>query len=286
MRLFLISDLDMTLTSFKHNLALLHLKSYLESTRLFPAPASGKIALFINSCFKNFLAKVRGLPYDEKLIELIEEAACRVENHKDADVFWSRELWLYAAPGVAETGMPGKIAAYAAETYWDAIKKSSGMYEDVETFFDSLWWKSNQWELVIVTNSDARLYLPSGDNRLVYDPEYSDKKKRERVPSSLVQISSNNLFIGDAVGKPDPRFWENVVTNLAYDPNEDVAVMVGDSPRNDLTGLPHGFVPIFIDRDNARRGGEVKEARFIIPSFDSLEFILENLHQEARVRRS
>lgn len=284
MKLFLVSDLDMTLTLFKHNLALLELKSCLGSMNLFP-PHADQIALFLHSCFNNFLAKARGLPYDEGLARLIEEAACRVENNQDADILWSRELWLYAAPGVAETGMSGEIAVYAAEAYWNAIKKSANMYEDVETFFNSSWWKNSQWELTIVTNSDARLYLPSGDNRLVYDPEYSDKNKRERVPSSLLQISSNNVFVGDPVGKPDPRFWKNVAMNLAYDPKEDVAVMVGDSPKNDLTGLPQGFVPIFIDRDNARRGGEVKEARFIIPSFDSLPFILENLETQAKERR-
>lgn len=285
MKLFLVCDVDNTLAPFKHNLALLRLLNYLTSQSTLSQHAARQMARFVHLCYQNISAKGRGTEYDQGLVQRIEEMALCVENHGDSDIFWSRELWLYAASGEAGRTVSAKLAIDAAEAYWKGIEARPSLYEDVKEFFESQWWYNGLWKLVLATSTDARLYVASDGNRLVYDPEYSDRKKRERIPLSLFDISGNNLFTGDPIGKPDPRFWEQVVTNIGYDPNEDVAVMVGDSPAVDLAGLPHGFVPILLDRDKVRILNEVKEAQIILFGFDALPFRLSGLENQAKERR-
>ncbi len=276
MKLFLICDIDKTLISFHHEIAMYRLKAYLKSSSL---------SDFVQSCFENFLARGRGDPYDQKLVQHIEEMSLCVENHGDSDIYWSRELWLYTASDVAQKSVSAKLAQDAAEAYWTAIGQYARPYADVQEFFESKWWNSSQWELVLVTSSDGRLCLAADGNRLRYDPEYSTEKKIDRIPVALRKWSvPNGIFVGDPVGKPNPQFWRIVTNNIGYNSREDVAVMVGDSAIVDLTNLPEKFVPILINRSEERQGG-VKEARFTITSFDSLPILLGNLEQEARGRR-
>lgn len=287
MKFFLVCDVDQTVALFKNNLALLKLQEHLKSRSFLSQHAAEQLTLFVSLCYGNFILKARSLGYDEEVVQLIEEASRRVENHEGSDIFWSRELWLYAAQGATGVTISAPVAVEAAESYWRAIGDSACLYEDAQEFFASQWWKDSAWELVLVTSSDARLRVAPDGNRLVYDPRYSEQKKWGRIPVSLRQLSSHNgIFVGDPVGKPDPRFWSTVATNIGYDPKEDIAVMVGDSPAVDLVGLPQGFTPILVDRDKVRRLSEVRQAQIIIHGFDSLPFILQGLEHQAKERRS
>jgi hypothetical protein len=269
---------------FRHETAMYGLRTYLASQSMFSAKKVSKIKDFVNSCYENFSARARGDPHDQKCIQQIEEMALLVENHEDSKIYWSRELWIYAASALAAKYVPARVAVEAAEAYWRMIEQHARPYADVQEFFDSEWWHQKpQWELVLVTSSDGRLRLTDDQNRLRYDPAYSLDKKSERIPAALKQWSlPNGMFVGDPVVKPDPEFWKMVTNNIFYDPKEDIAVMIGDYAIVDLTNLPEGFVPILVDRSEEKIGGEPKEARIIIHSFDSLPIILENLESQAK----
>ncbi len=284
MQLFLVCDMDMTLIHFNHPLALLKLKTYLDSLPTLSPSAAQAIVHFLNDCRENLRAKDRGLPYDQEIVGRIEEMAYSVPNKGDLDMSFSRELWLYAASNLLGGAVLPQFAVVAADEYWKAIGRFGCLYEDVKEFFASPWWKERYWNLVVVTSSDLRLRASEDGKQLVYDPDYSCFKKLVRIPVSLRQIATNNLFIGDPFSKPHPAFWERVTMNIAYNPEEDVAVMIGDVPKIDLVGLPRGFVPILIDRDK-QWNGDAKLARSIIPSFDALPSILERIEAEVKERR-
>jgi len=284
MQLFLVCDMDMTLTSFKHPLALLKLKTFLDSLATLSESSTERIIHSFNDCRENLQAKDRGLPYDQKIVGRIEAMAHLVQSKADLDMRFSRELWFdVASHFVGETALP-QFAVMAAGAYWDAIGRFGCLYEDVEEFFASPWWQANSWNLVAVASSDLRLQPTEDGKRFVYDPEYSCFKTLVRIPASLRQIANNNLLIGDPVSKPHPDFWKKLAINIAYNPEEDAAVMIGDVPNIDLTGLPRGFVPILIDRDK-QWSGEAKQARYIIHSFDALPYILEEIEAEIKERR-
>ena len=172
----------------------------------------------------------------------------------------------------------------AADEYWKAIGRFACLYEDVQIFFDSPWWKNSYWGLVVVSSSDLRLRAVENSDQLVYTPEHSSLKKYERIPVRIRHMANNNIFIGDPLSKPHPAFWEQVATNIGYNPEEDAAIMIGDMPNIDLVGLPRGFVPILIDRDRQQWGREARQARYIIHSFDALPSILETTEAKVRER--
>lgn len=286
MRLFLISDMDMTLIYFKHHLAFLKLKSFLESQSFLPNTIAQELCRCVQFYRENLTAQACGLPYDAKIATYIEGLAHSVQNKGDLDMRWSRELWLYAASVAMNKAISAQFAITAVDEYWKAIGRFGDLYEDVQEFFDSSWWKNSYWSLVVVTSSDLRLRTSGDEDRLVYDPEYSYFRKFKRIPKSIHRIAKNNMFIGDPVSKPHPSFWERVFINIGYNPEEDAAVMIGDVPKVDLAGLPYGVVPILIDRDNQIVGGDVKEAHYVIHSFDALPFILESVEAKAKERRN
>ena len=191
-----------------------------------------------------------------------------------SELTWSRELWLCASL----QSISPYIAMEAANSFWNGIATKAHEWEDSYGFLRWLRRDHPEWELVVVSSSDSHLYVK--DDKFVYDPEYSDEGKQNRIPTSLFDISGNNIFVGDPISKPRPEFWERVLTNIGYNQREDTAIMVGDSYSADIIGVSQfGIIPILIDREGETKKSNVPEAKHVINNFCALQDIIENLEK-------
>lgn len=287
---FLFCDIDHTVSAFLHEEGLRSLRRFLAS----PIGNTHKddldfVVYFVNLCYETFHARAKGMSYNLSIEQSLTNPASRVLNYKLAsDIHWSRELWVHAAPGalLKNVSISPQFAVEAANAYWRGIEAHAHPYKDAEQFFGSSWWNNSSWQLALVTSSDARLRVER--DVLTYDPEYSDRKKRERIPAPLLRTAGNNVFVGDPIGKPHPDFWHLVLADVGYEQKStsngyegDIAVMIGDSYGADIKGVREwDGIPILIDRESKIVLKEVPEAKCIISSFAELPAILAKLEKE------
>jgi len=272
---FLICDMDNTLTTFPSYIAMPRLEKYLEEL-LGPRKAR-KICRFMDQFNATVYKKAKGVPLSkedrlwlgltEKKFKFLLKDMIILGN--PSELFWSRELWLR----LASARVTPNIAVSATQKFWRVIAIKAREYDDSYGFLRWLRRDHPEWELVVVSSSDSHLYVKDG--KFVYDPEYSDQGKRNRIPASLLDISGNNIFVGDPISKPRPEFWERVLTNICYNQGEDIAIMVGDSYASDIIGVSrYGITPVLIDRDNKTRPSDVPEAKYVIKNFCELQEVL------------
>lgn len=302
MKKFLIFDIDHTIATFDHDAGMKNLTEYMRGK--VDSGLAGRICAFMDRCYAAFHARAKGIRTAdlEKIERIIEDTAKEtVEGVKQfSDVHWSRELWIYIA---AAGSLSPATAVEAAGYFWQGIALSAFVYDDARKFFSWLYrWPDgynyqqtpeDRWEMVFVTSSDARLKESHDNTKLVYDPDYSIQEKFRRV-SRVLPRRSNRLgfgfptFIGDPVSKPHPEFWQKVITNTGYNQGEDLAIMIGDSPRSDLTGLDKfGIIPVLIDRENSFTPPEVPHVKYVISSLEALKNIvgIERLNKKEELER-
>lgn len=285
MKKFLIFDIDHTISTFDHDAGMKGLQEYLVGRT--DDILTQRICEFMNSCYAAFHARAKGIRTPDllKIEQLINDAAQQVEGADNfSDIHWSRELWIYLAAGGS---LSPASAVEAANTFWNGVAFAALQYDDARRFFtwlnrwpDGLNYRrapKDCWKTVFVTSSDARLKANHENTKLLYDSDHSDEQKLKRV-SGIIPISSFNstIFIGDPVSKPHPEFWERVIKGIGYNQKEDLALMTGDSPRSDLSGLDKfDIIPVLIDREGNFSPKEVPHASYIIRSLEALKDIME-----------
>jgi len=283
---FLLFDIDDTIATFDHESGMASLQKHIRDKRdIFDEALAQKIYAFMNTCFLAFHGRALGRETEEskKLYLLIQEAAQKVEGLENfSDIHWSRELWIYIAGGGS---ISPATAVEAAHSFWKGLALAAVPY-DARKFFrwlnkslDGYNYKhspTERWKTIFVTSSDARLKANHDNTTLLYDPDHSNTQKFIRVnwiiPNSPF---GSSVFIGDPVSKPHPDFWQRVIEGIGYNQAEDLAIMTGDSPRSDLTGLDQfGIVPILIDREGNFTPQEVPQAKYVISSLEDLKNIM------------
>ncbi len=284
MQKFLIFDIDHTITTFDHDAGMASLQKYMWDKRdIFDTTLRQRICSFMDRCYAAFLARAKGINLDDiqKIETIIKDASYEIEGLENfTDVHWSRELWIYLSAG----GSLSPVAAVeAASSFWKGVALAAVQYDDARKFFDWLNKRPagynyklspvNRWKTVFVTSSDARLQATRDNLRLLYQAQHSQLMKLGRVKRILPH--SPFTFVGDPVSKPHSEFWTPVLQRIVYDPEKDLALMTGDSPRSDLTGLDKfSIVPVLIDRDGKFTPPEVPHAKYIISSLEALQNIM------------
>ena len=309
MKKFLIFDIDHTISTFDHDSGMESLEKHMRARQdKFDAAMAKRICALMDRSYAAFHAKAKGLesPDREKIEALINDAAQEVEGLDNfSDIRWSRELWIYLAGGGS---ISPATAVEAAGHFWQGLHEAAGLYDDARKFFGWLnaWpdgynyrkTPEERWKTIFVTSSDARLTASHDNLRLFYTPQHSALMKLSRVqrilpistftPTRTIENLKRFVYVGDPVSKPHPEFWQRVISSIGYNPNEDLAIMTGDSPRSDLSGLDKfGIVPILIDRNGDFTPPEVPHAKYIISSLEDLKNIMkiEYLNRKEKVER-
>lgn len=287
MKKFLIFDIDQTIATFDHNAGMASLQKYMQERQdVFEDSLEKRVRTFMDTFYAAFHARAKGADSQEiqKLTGLIQDASKEVNGLEDfTDVHWSRELWIYMAGG---GNLSPATAVEAANAFWSGLSLATVQYGDARRFFswlnrrfDGLNYRlspEDRWKSVFVTSSDARLRVNRDNTKLLYDAKYSNEQKFIRVERILpISPFGPGIFIGDPVSKPHPEFWQKVIRTIGYNQEKDIAIMTGDSPRSDLTGLDKfRIVPVLIDREGNFIPPNVPHAKYVISSLEALKNIM------------
>lgn len=281
MKKFLIFDVDHTISTFDHEAGMRMLEEHLREK--FGNDLAQGVCRFVDRCYAAFYARARGKKTEgtQKLEQLIKYAARSIEGLDNfSDIHWSRELWIQLA-AEAWGGLSARSTCEAAGYFWKGVKQATEFYPDADEFFKRLIVDNiskptaEKPRLVFVSSSDARL-LPNTENtKLVYSPQDSKAMKFARMSFRKISYKPMYAFIGDPVSKPHPEFWQKVLQRIGYTQGEDLAIMTGDSPRSDLTGLDKfGIIPVLIDREGNFTPPEVPHVKYVISSLEALQNIM------------
>lgn len=287
MRFIAFCDIDYTLVDFPHEEAMKALTVFLNSpASSIPKIFRYKIAGFVDRAFHALMSSSQGKPTndtDDTELLILEASKNVLSASKiEADIRWSRELWIDIACRQNGEREQAEMAVEAAQVYWDAIHQHSQLYTDARDLLKYLQFST--WNVVLVTSSDARLYV-APDGKLIYNPEISSSKKKQRMPAELTELYDTNfseILTGDPIGKPKPQFWIKALQGVISDPMEQyIAIMIGDSYASDMLNTKqykiHG---ILLDRDgNMRNSNKDKPeaAKVVRDLYEAREFLSEIL---------
>ncbi|MBI2133553.1 hypothetical protein HYU11_02625 [Candidatus Woesearchaeota archaeon] len=171
------------------------------------------------------------------------------ENIPKPDLKFSREIYLKFISDKFGLGISGKEIMRIVDLYNDAIVRSTFIYPDSVRFMSRFKKK------FIIAGSDNRLRF-EGD-RMVYDPEYSWKKRFERTMAVFSRFfNKDQVIIGDPFGKPSVQFWEKCVDVSGCSPEH--SFVVDDSMNVVKSAMDFGFKGVLFDRYNAYDRNSVK----------------------------
>lgn len=148
---------------------------------------------------------------------------------------WSREVFLKMAIDSLNIGLNTSLIKKAVDAHWEGITQHAEIFKSAKILFKEL--RRQQIPVYILTSSDGRLVFKNGD--FVYDPEYSEEAKRNRMMKLKKQgLHFNDIIIGDPDDKPSVNFFKKgikiVEKNLGRKIRKEELVMVGNSYEDDL----------------------------------------------------
>lgn len=276
MRKFLFLDIDNTLSSFNHSEGLAQM---LDSLR-----QNIEHAYFLNYYVNKTFADIMwGAKPQEELLAFLDDPIFERGVGALTTLQWSRELWMLKACRENQINIRVEWVHSASCAYWQGIRDSATLYP--ETLKVLQWCRQAQWQVILVTSSDAMLKPINDFEAFVYDADYAASQKRKRLPYEILQ-NADALFIGDPISKPHPSFWMDVLNAVNYIQGCDLAVMVGDSYLSDICNLGRfGIHGVLLDRDERNLPQNVPEAEWIMRSLDELTALLlkiERAHANGR----
>jgi FMN phosphatase YigB (HAD superfamily) len=144
---------------------------------------------------------------------------------------WSRGTWIILTAEKLGKTLTKEEVEKSRDAYWEAVSNSSSLYTDVDAFIKGI--EEKNIPLVLMTSSDSVLIV-NDDLTIDYDPEFSEKRKRERLKQ--LSFKYDGLIIGDPYDKPDERFFDKVFKEIQGLGEYPIAriLVIGDSKRNDL----------------------------------------------------
>jgi FMN phosphatase YigB (HAD superfamily) len=123
------------------------------------------------------------------------------------------------------------------DAYWRSLANGSRVFPDAIQVYEKL--KGRGIPCSFATNSDGFLRLDEAAQAFRYDPEYSRKRKQQRLSALwAVGVVESQVTIGDPVGKPHAEFYVQAIIEhhsfhgIAIDLSR--AVAVGDSLTSDV----------------------------------------------------
>lgn len=172
----------------------------------------------------------------EKILQDIESSQIRVKQKYGAIKKWSREVFIKLAAEKAGLRVTPALVHEAANAYWKILTQQTTVFPHALELIQEI--KRHNRPIYLITSSDGRLKMDE-DGQFNYDPQYSEKLKRERIDLLREKgIMFNALSIGDPEDKPHLDFFQKGIRiaeqNLGSSINTSYAIMVGDSFGGDL----------------------------------------------------
>lgn len=213
----------------------------------------------------------------DNLVEYFTTCQSQVQSEYGHIKKWSREIFIKRSADLADLKITPEIVHNAATSYWEVLN------DRVQIFPDSLRLAQriarHQRPLFLVTSSDGRLKMQES-GQFVYDPEYSEKMKRNRLERlSNRGIEFQAISIGDPEDKPHIDFFHKAVRTaekiLGYPVDMTKSIMIGDSYAGDLqTPKEQLKFGLLVLRDDQVEGLQVNDQRQVttnnLDTIDSL----------------
>lgn len=172
----------------------------------------------------------------DKLVLQAEACQPRIKEGYKAIKKWSREVFIKIAADDASIKLTPALVQQAADAYWLSLTEKTELFPGVENLME-LIQKHNR-PVYLITSSDARLLMDES-GQFDYDPQYSERLKRQRIELLRQKgIAFNAISIGDPQDKPHVDFFEKGIrvaeADLGHPINFQNAIMIGDSFAGDL----------------------------------------------------
>ncbi len=175
----------------------------------------------------------------EAFESLFKEVSSRQESIKKiygVPKKWSRELFVKLAADKFNIRVTPELINEAVDAYWIELSKITQSFADAVELIKTI--KSHKRPICLMTSSDARLKMQP-DGQFIYNPEYSEALKRERIELLRDKgIDFDLLSIGDPEDKPHKDFFEKGVNKLSGELGFAIdiskAIIVGDQYSMDL----------------------------------------------------
>lgn len=155
----------------------------------------------------------------------------------DAKLF-SRECLLACALEDHGIGLSSATVVDVIGRYWAAQTEATRVYPDAAAYVGHL--RAAGVAMHLATNSDGFIDYDDAAGAFVYDPARARDRKWDRMAASMAQLDlgPDEVTIGDPVGKPDPRYYDEVIARFeraAGGVDWAHTAAVGDSLTSDIT---------------------------------------------------
>lgn len=141
-------------------------------------------------------------------------------------------------------GLDRKEAQRAVDKFWDAIRVSSRVYDDVTPLMAAAWRVGATVQPI--TSSDV--YTRCIDSTISYNPEHSSKTKAARIEAVLGRFMPP-VIVFEEFRKASEEGWRRYVRNYSLSDIANAAI-IGDSLSDIAAGVTVGMpMRILIDRD-------------------------------------
>jgi len=184
----------------------------------------------------------------DDLVESVAAVQTQVKDNYGHIKKWSREVFIKLAADRAGVAVTPELVHEAADAYWVTLTEKIEIFPDAIELANTI--RQHGRPLFLVTSSDARLKMQP-DGQFMYDPQYSEALKRQRIELLRARgLQFNTVSIGDPEDKPHPDFFTKAIkmaeTELGQPIDTSKAIMLGDSFAGDLQTpkeqLGFGFV--------------------------------------------
>ncbi len=172
--------------------------------------------------------------YDELLVKIknTQPAVIKRYGHEKK---WSREVLIKIAADDNNLNLSPTQVQNAANAYWNDLADKVELTRGAASLLRTI--HQHNRPAYIITSSDGRLEMQK-DGKFIYEPEYSEKLKSDRVEKMKEKGLIYSAYrIGDPEDKPHLDFFEKII-NVA---NKDLGridykncIMFGDSYSGDL----------------------------------------------------
>ncbi len=156
------------------------------------------------------------------------------------------------------------------DLFWDVVSKISRPYEDSAAILEQLEHGLGL-QIVGVTTTDMRLQRRDND-RPLYDPEYSIRKKLERFEKQRVLSLVPNIIVTDPHGKGGKETWDEFERRTGVSVAH--AVKIGDTHTDMLHAKTFG-VPMRIFVNRRKCDTHSKHATHFVEDFTQLPALIE-----------
>ncbi|MFA6533659.1 MAG: HAD family hydrolase [Patescibacteria group bacterium] len=199
--------------------------------------------------------RIGGKSEFENLYKSIQDCQQSVIEKFGAPKKWSREVLLKLAADKIGVKLDPEFIYEAVDAYWIELSKITSVFPDALELLNAI--KEKKRPIYLLTSSDARLKM-NPDGQFIYDPEYSEALKRERIELLRDKgVVFDSLIIGDPEDKPHKDFFEKGLARATADLGSKIdmekVIIVGDQFANDLRTpkeMNFGWVVLINRMDN------------------------------------